>query len=284
MRVLVTGAGGQLARDVCAVLAADAHEVAAFDHASLAVEDPVSVDAVMDAVRPDAVIHAAALTNVDRCEEEPDLAEAVNAAGTGHVADAATRVGAHLVYVSTDYVFDGRATRPYRETDRTNPLSVYGRTKLAGERACGERATIVRTSWVAGEGAPNFVATVLALAGASGPLRFVDDQRASPTYTADLAVALAALARDRRPGCFHVTNSGDASRYELAREVLAIAGADPDRVEPISTGQLDPPRPAVRPAYSVLDNGAFESAGYPGLPDWRDGLARLIARLAGSSR
>jgi dTDP-4-dehydrorhamnose reductase len=280
MRVLVTGAVGQLGRDVVAVFRDDeTAEVTAADHAMVAVEDRAAVDDLVGSMRPDIVIHAAALTNVDLCEEDPGLADAVNAIGTGNVADAAERAGAHLVYVSTDYVFDGRGSRPYRESDATNPVSVYGATKLAGEKACPDGATIVRTSWVCGAHGANFVRTVVDLGRRPGELRFVDDQRASPTFTSDLAPAVAALAMDRRPGCFHVTNSGEASRFELARETLAISGGDPERVLPITTGELKPARPAARPAYSVLDNSAFEAAGYRPLAPWRDGLTRLVAQL-----
>jgi dTDP-4-dehydrorhamnose reductase len=277
----VTGAGGQLGRDIVAVFERNANvEVTAADHRALAVEQSSVVEAAMEATRPDVVIHSAALTNVDLCEQDPGLAESVNVAGTCNVAESAERLGAHLVYVSTDYVFDGRSTRPYRESDETNPISVYGATKLAGERACPPGTTIVRTSWLSGAHGSNFVTTVLKLAERSGELRFVDDQRGSPTYTGDLAEAVVALAMDRRPGYFHVSNDGEATRFELAREVLAICGGDPARVLPISTAELTPPRPATRPAYSVLDNSTFESTGYRGLPSWRDGLARLIARLS----
>ena len=285
MRVLVTGAGGQLGHDVLSVLRRDtAVEVTAADHASLPVEDRTRVDGLFAAVRPDIVVHAAALTNVDLCEEDAHRAHQVNEVGTKNLAEAAERVGAHLVYVSTDYVFDGRGSRPYREFDQTNPISVYGASKLAGERACPAGATIVRTSWVCGAHGANFVRTVLSLLGRPGELRFVDDQRGSPTFTADLAPALVALGMDRRPGCFHVTNQGEATRFELARETFAIAGGAPDRVLAISTDELVPPRPAARPAYSVLDNATFEAAGYPPLPPWRDGLARLCAQLNEQSR
>jgi dTDP-4-dehydrorhamnose reductase len=278
--VLVTGAAGQLGREVVAVLRDHRDiQVTAVSHAELAVEDRAAVEALVGSVRPDVVIHAAAVTNVDRCEEEPALAEAVNAIGTGNVAAAAEGLGAHLVYISTDYVFDGKGSRPYRESDATNPISVYGATKLAGERLCGERSTIVRTSWVSGAHGANFVRTVLDLGRRPGELRFVDDQRGSPTFTSDLAPAVVALALDRHHGCVHVTNHGEASRYELARETLALSGGDPGRASPIATGELQPARPAARPAYAVLDNSAFEAAGYRPLPPWRDGLARLVARL-----
>jgi dTDP-4-dehydrorhamnose reductase len=285
MKVLVTGAGGQLGRDVLLVLQGDkAVELTAADHASLPVENRALVDELFGAVHPDIVIHSAALTNVDLCEEDPERANAVNGIGTKNVADAAQRVGAHLLYVSTDYVFDGRAMRPYRESDPTNPISVYGASKLAGELAVPESATIVRTSWVCGAHGANFVRTVLGLVDREGELRFVDDQRGSPTFTTDLALAVVALAMDRRPGCFHVTNRGEASRFELARETLAVAGGDPGRVLPISTDELVPARAATRPAYSVLDNATFEAAGYQALPPWRDGLARLCAQLNERSR
>lgn len=284
MRVLVTGAAGQLGRDILSALRPHQMvEVTGADHDSLAVEDRAAVDELFDSVRPDVVIHTAALTDVDGCETDPQRANAVNALGTGNVAGAADRAGAHLVYVSTDYVFDGRSSRPYRESDPTNPISVYGSSKLAGELLCPESATIVRTSWLSGAHAANFVRTVLRLGERAGELRFVDDQRGSPTFTADLAPAVVALAMDRRAGCFHVTNRGEASRFELAQETLAIAGADPGRVQPIPTEELDPPRPATRPAYSVLDTSVFEDAGYPPLPPWRDGLARLVAQLNGET-
>jgi dTDP-4-dehydrorhamnose reductase len=282
--VLVTGAAGQLGRDIVSALRPHRTvEVTAASHASLAVEDRAAVDELFDSVRPDVVIHSAAFTDVDGCETDPQRANVVNALGTGNVAGAADRAGAHLVYVSTDYVFDGRSSRPYRESDPTNPISVYGSSKLAGELLCPQSATIVRTSWLSGAHAANFVRTVLRLGERAGELRFVDDQRGSPTFTADLAPAVVALAMDRRAGCFHVTNRGEASRFELAKETLAIAGADPRRVHPIPTEELDPPRPATRPAYSVLDTSAFEDAGYPPLPPWRDGLARLVAQLHGET-
>lgn len=282
----MTGAGGQLGWEIVELLDRDPGvEAVAADHRALPVDDAGALEAAFEAVRPDIVIHTAALTNVDRCEEHPDEADAVNAAGTRNVVSAAARAGeAHVVYISTDYVFDGRGTRPYRESDETHPLSVYGETKLAGERSCPPGATIVRTSWVAGAHGPNFVRTVLDLGRGRGALRFVDDQRASPTFTSDLAPAVVALAKNRQPGCFHVTNSGDASRFDLARETLAAAGADPSRVRPITTAELDPPRPAVRPAYSVLDNEAFVSAGYERLRPWREALAALVAQLSEPAR
>lgn len=299
MRVLVTGAGGQLGRDVADALAGrvpvaglrddpatgrlgtrPACDVVAADHARLDVADRDQVRAAVDALRPDVVVHAAAWTAVDACESDPERAHAVNALGTRHVAEAARRCGAHVVYVSTDYVFDGTATRPYVEWDRPNPVSVYGRSKLGGELELGPEATVVRTSWVCGFHGANMVKTVLRLAGGDGPLRFVDDQRGSPTFTADLAGALAVLGCERLPGVFHVTNTGATSWFGFARAVLQAAGHDPSRVEPVATAALDPPRPAPRPANSVLDNSAWRGLGLPALPAWEEALGRLVTALA----
>jgi dTDP-4-dehydrorhamnose reductase len=236
--------------------------------------------AAVEGVRPHVIVHAGAWTAVDACEGDPDRALAVNALGTRHVAEAARRFGAHVVYVSTDYVFDGTSTRPYVEWDPTNPVSVYGRSKLAGERELDPGSTVVRTSWVCGAHGANMVRTVLRLAQEPGPLQFVDDQRGSPTFTADLAGALAVLATERLPGTFHVTNGGVTSWYGFARAVLETAGYDPDRVEPITTAELDPPRPAPRPANSVLENAALRLMGMALLPDWRDALERLLTATA----
>jgi len=302
MRVLVTGAAGQLGRDLvdafggvvpvggrrCALFGPDgpgrAVDVLGLDHATLPVDDRAAVLAAVDGFRPDVVVHAAAWTAVDACESDPDRAMAVNALGTRHVADAATRYRAHLVYVSTDYVFDGCSPRPYVEWDQPNPLSVYGRSKLGGERECPPGATVVRTSWVCGAHGANMVKTALRLAAGDGVLRFVDDQHGSPTFTADLAAAIVTLATDRRPGVHHVTNTGATTWYGFVRAVLAAAGHDPERVHPITTADLDPPRPAPRPANSVLDNAALRLGGLPVLPDWRDGLDRLVRALADDDR
>jgi dTDP-4-dehydrorhamnose reductase len=255
------------------------HEVLGTDIGTMRVDDRNAVQTVVRAFRPDLVLHGGALTAVDTCETEIDLAYAVNAIGTRHVAEAATAVGAHLVYVSTDYVFDGTSIRPYREWDAPNPISVYGASKLAGERECPPGSTIVRTSWVCGARGSNIVRTALRLAAGSGVLRFVDDQHGSPTFTADLAAAIVTLGTDRRPGVFHVTNGGATTWWGLVRATLAAAGADPERVHPIVTADLDPPLVARRPVNSVLDNMALRLSGLPTLPDWQDGLMRLVDAL-----
>lgn len=281
MRVLVTGAGGQLGRDVVAVCEAAGDDVVAADRSALDVGDRDAVFQAITTLEPDAVLHVGAWTAVDACESDPDRAYRVNALGTRWVADAARRVGAYLSYVSTDYVFDGTKATPYVEWDATNPQSVYGRSKLGGEHevlAHAPGASIVRTSWVCGEHGHNMVKTVLALADRP-ELAFVDDQRGCPTFTADLAVALRRLAASRIGGTFHVTNQGAVSWYELVRDILELSGHDPAKVRPISTADLDPPRPAPRPANSVLDNAALRLAGLPLLPPYRDSLAKLLSRL-----
>ena len=278
MRVLVTGAGGQLGRDVVAACEAAGDEVVACDHATLDLADRDSVLGAITSVRPDAVINAAAWTAVDACESDPDKAWLINALGVRHVMDGARRVGAHLVHVSTDYVFDGTKLDPYVEWDQTNPRSSYGRSKLGGEQEVDPGHAVARTAWVCGEHGSNMVKTVLKLADRP-ELAFVDDQRGSPTFTADLAGALRLLAVERRPGTFHLTNQGAVSWYEFVQAILESAGHDPAKVRPIKTDDLDPPRPAPRPANSVLDNAAWRLSGLPLLPHYRESLDRLVARL-----
>jgi len=258
--------------------------VLAADHAHLDVTDRDAVLGVLDTFAPDVVIHSAAFTAVDECEREPGRAFAVNALGTRHVAEGCRLAGAHLTYVSTDYVFDGEKATAYCEWDLPNPRSVYGASKLGGERELGAEATIVRTSWVCGSRGANIVKTALRLLGAGvAPLRFVDDQRGSPTIASDLAVALCDLALARRPGLFHVTNSGATSWYGFVRAVARFAGYPEGRVEPITTAELDPPRPAPRPANSVLENAALVASGLALLPPWEESTERLVA-LLGASR
>ncbi len=308
LRVLVTGGRGQLGRDLRDVLAGSipdggaepsrgsvdilghlakgAIEVMAPGTDQLSVVDRTALREAVDGFRPDIVLHAAAYTAVDACESDPDTAFAVNALGTRNVAEAAVGVGAHLVYVSTDYVFDGTLDRPYDEWDQPHPRSVYGRSKLGGElevhAVAGPSATVVRTAWVSGAHGANMVKTVLRLANGNpgGPLRFVDDQHGCPTFTADLARAVVRLALDRRPGTFHVTNQGETTWFGFAQATLAAAGLDPGWVEPIATPDLDPPRPAPRPANSRLDNAALRLSGLPMLPEWTESLARLVGFLA----
>ena len=283
MRLLITGAGGQLGADLAAAAAESrGADVIAADRARVDVGDRDAVLQVLTATRPGVVVHAGAWTAVDACEADPDRAFRVNALGSRHVAEGAALVGAHLVYLSTDYVFDGRAAGGYREWDATNPLSVYGRSKLAGEhevQALRPGATIVRTSWVCSAHGQNMVKTVLRLAASHPELRFVADQHGCPTFTEDLAGMILRLAAARLPGVFHVTNQGATTWFQFAQDVLRAAGADPERVQPIATADLRPPRPAPRPANSVLDNAALRYLGIPLLDDHHVPLERVVKQL-----
>jgi dTDP-4-dehydrorhamnose reductase len=246
------------------------------------VSDRDAVLQAIDGVGPDAVIHCAAWTAVDACEGDPDRAFAVNALGSRHVAEGAMLTGAHLVYVSTDYIFDGRQPAPYVEWDSPNPLSVYGRSKLGGEREVQSLvpgATIVRTSWVCGARGANMVKTILRLSAQPGELAFVDDQHGCPTFTEDLAAMIVRLSAARLPGLFHVTNQGPTTWYDFARDVVKAAGRDPSMVRPITTAELQPPRPAPRPANSVLDNAALRLQGIGLLADYHEPLERLVDQL-----
>jgi len=282
VRVLVTGAGGQLGHDTVAACTAAGDTVYAFDHATLDVCDRDAVLGAITSLRPDAVIHCAAWTAVDACESDPAKAFTVNALAVRWVAEGCHRVGAHLVHISTDYVFDGTLQRPYHEWDTPNPQSVYGLFKLAGERealALGPSAAVVRTSWVCGEHGNNMVKTVLRFAAERPTLSFVTDQVGHPTFTADLAPMLRRLAVDRRSGVHHLTNAGSVSWHEFVQEIVRLMGKDPAMVLPILTSDLDPPRPAPRPANSVLDNAVARLGGLPPMRDFREPLAELVARL-----
>jgi dTDP-4-dehydrorhamnose reductase len=283
MRVLVTGAGGQLGREVVDVCTAAGDEVVACDRAALDVADRDQVLQVIHAAAPDAVVHAGAWTNVDGCETDPDRAYAVNALGTRHVAEGARLVGARVCYVSTDYVFDGTGSRPYHEWDAVNPLSTYGRSKLGGEAVLGPDDTVVRTSWVCGRHGKNFVKTIVGRAAEGNALTVVDDQWGCPTFADDLAGMIRRLVVARLPGVFHVTNQGATTWYRFARDAVEAAGLDAGLVSPITTGQLAPPRPAPRPAYSVLDNAALRLTGLPLLPDHHEPLERLAKEIMAGS-
>ncbi len=278
MKVFITGAKGQLGNELVPLFAAT-HDVVAVDIEEVDLTDRDAVLQAITGTAPDLVVHGAAMTAVDRCETEPDLAYKVNSMGTRYVADGARRVGAHMVYVSTDYVFDGTKDEPYVEWDAPNPTSVYGRSKLGGERELDPGWTICRTSWVCGYHGANMVKTVLQLADERDELAFVDDQIGHPTLAADLAAIVHRLAVGRIPGLFHTTNQGAVSWYEFVRSILEAAGKNPDMVKPVKTADLQPPRPALRPANSVLDNAALRLQGLPLAPDYRESLAPLVARL-----
>ena len=258
---LVTGAGGQLGRALAEEFSADG--VVALSRAEWDVElpPPEGIEP------PEAVLHAAAWTNVDGAEHDPQGAAAVNVGGTANVA----ALGAPLVYYSTDYVFDGRKGEPYVESDGPNPQSAYGRTKLHGEAAAGEQAWIVRSSWLFGPTGNNFVRTMLRLGEERDEVAVVDDQRGSPTYVGHLAAATRQILL-LPSGVYHVAAGGDATWADFAKAIFEEAGLD-TRVRRITTAELD--RPAPRPAYSVLRS----EKGAPTLPHWREGLRETIAAI-----
>lgn len=278
-RVLITGAGGQLGTDCALLYNSLGADVTAANRSDLDIGDRDSVLSMVESIKPDTVINAGAWTAVDLCEDDPDRAFRDNAMSVRHLNEACSKHGAHLVHLSTDYVFDGAKTEPYLEWDDTHPQSVYGHSKLAGECEMLPDFTVIRTSWVCGEHGHNMVKTILGAIEKHPVLRFVDDQIGHPTFTADLATMVQRLADERRPGMFHVTNGGAVSWFEFTQEVLKAAGLDPERVEPIKTVDLDPPRPAYRPPNSVLDNAALRLSGIEPLRDFREPLAVLVSKL-----
>lgn len=230
----------------------------------------------MEAFRPETVVHLAAMTAVDICESAPEEADRVNALGAGGVAAEAERMGAAILALSTDYVFDGKADRPYREEDPTGPLNVYGRTKLRGEeriREVSSEWTVVRSAWLFGRARVNFVTRILNTLETRDTVRVVDDQTGSPTFTEDLARGLVQLIESDARGLVHLVNRGQATWCDLARRAAEIRGLDPDRVRPASTGEIA--RPAPRPAYSVLDPARAEDLGVR-LRSWEEALAEYL--------
>ncbi|MFZ4515776.1 MAG: dTDP-4-dehydrorhamnose reductase [Acidimicrobiia bacterium] len=277
-RILVTGAHGQVGTYLVPML--DGHEVLACSHAQLDISDRTAVEGLVGEFVPQVVINTAAMTDVDGCETNPERAYAVNALAVRWIAIAASRVGAHLVQVSTDYVFDGTALESYREWDTVNPISVYGKSKLAGEIECAAHATswsIARTAWVYGKPGGDFVSWVLR-ADAAGDLHgLVDDQAGSPTYAKDLAAVLVQLAARRAPGVFHVANAGVATRFAQGVAALEAVGRTTDHVKGMPSSAL--PRPAARPAFSALADTALAAAGIAPMRPWRDALVEYCAGL-----
>jgi dTDP-4-dehydrorhamnose reductase len=277
-RWLVTGAGGMLGRDLVAALADRGEPVSGMDRASLDVTDGAAVADAIAAARPDVVVNCAAWTAVDDAEASEEQALAVNAGGAAVLAAACAGSGGsgtRLVQVSTDYVFAGDAGRPYAEGDVPAPRTAYGRTKLAGEREVLGRLPgsgyVVRTAWLYGAHGPNFVKTMIRLSDQRPTVDVVDDQRGQPTWTADVARQIIALIGSAaRPGVYHATSSGQTTWCGLAREIFELLGADPSRVRPVPSSAF--PRPAPRPAYSVLGHGAWSGPGIAPIGDWRAAL------------
>jgi dTDP-4-dehydrorhamnose reductase len=275
MKLLVTGAAGMLGRDVMLAAGNAGHEVVGFGHTELDISDSTSLLAKLEGERPGVVINCAAWTDVDGAEEAEEEATAVNGAAAGEVAAAAAEVGASVVYVSSDYVFDGAKGAPYVETDQTAPLSAYGRSKLAGEEAtaaANKRHFIVRSSWLFGIGGPNFVETMLRLAADHGEVLVVRDQVGSPTYTWHLAYGIVRLIEGIEYGIHHMAAAGACSWYEFAREIFEQAEVE-CRVLSATTEMLG--RPAPRPPYSALVSGREHAIE---LPPWQDGLSSYIAQ------
>jgi dTDP-4-dehydrorhamnose reductase len=273
MRLLVTGAAGMLGTDV--VAAADGHDVIALTRADVDITDADAVRAIVRDTRPDAIVNCAAWTDVDGAETAEEAATRVNGEGAGHVAAAAAEAGAHIVHVSSDYVFAGDASTPYLEDAPTGPLGAYGRSKLAGELAVEGAApgshAIVRTSWVFGPHGRNFVDTMLRLAATRDELTVVDDQVGCPTYTGHLAPALIRVAETRAHGILHVAGRGSCTWFELARATFERAGVQVT-LHRGTTAAYGAPAP--RPAYSVLGSSRADA---PALPPWQEGLAAHLA-------
>jgi dTDP-4-dehydrorhamnose reductase len=272
MRILVTGAGGQLALELVGVLSA--HEVHAIDELGLDITNRQAVFDAVQRIRPTWVINAAAYNEVDKAEMDLERAFAVNTAGPSNLADAAATAGAEIIHISTDYVFDGRKGEPYIETDRPNPLSVYGRSKYEGDLRVlnsAAPACVLRTAWLYGAHGKNFVKAIQGAAQKGGPLRVVADQVGSPTWTRYLAQAISELIRSPARGLFHVANQGACSRFEFAQ---AIVGPGVE-VRPITSAEAA--RPAPRPAYSALGSVRWEASGFTSLPDWRTALREFLA-------
>lgn len=283
-RWLVTGAGGMLGRDLLDVLAD--RDVTALRRADLDVTDAAAVQSAVEAEQPDVVVNAAAYTAVDAAEEHEPAAFAANAVGPANLARACARTDARLLHVSTDYVFAGDASTPYAEDAPVAPRSAYGRTKAAGEWAVRAEhpagSYIVRTAWLYGAHGANFVRTMVKLEGQRDTLDVVDDQRGQPTWSLDLARQVVALVDAGAPaGIYHGTASGETTWYGLTRAIFELLGADPNRVRPTTTDRF--PRPAPRPAYSVLGHDSWAAAGLPPMRDWREALAQAFPAVRNSA-
>lgn len=271
-----------LGQDLVARLRRDGTEVTGLARGDLDVTDAAAVRGSLQRVRPDVVVNCAAWTAVDAAESRESEALAVNGRGAANLAAACASWGARLVQVSTDYVFDGTARRPYPEGARPAPRSAYGRTKLAGEQAVlgqlADAGYVLRTAWLYGAHGPNFVRTMIRLERARPAVDVVDDQHGQPTWTADLANQILALIESgAAPGVYHATSSGETTWCGLAREVFRLLGADPARVRAIASSALD--RPAPRPAFSVLGHDRWGRAGIAPIPDWRLALSRALPAL-----
>lgn len=280
LRILLFGGSGMLGAELLKTLYAPGEQVFAPSENETDIADEAAVFKCFADFTPEVVIHAAAYTNVDGCETNPHLALRINADGTLHIARAAAQIGAAMLYVSTDFVFDGRKREPYLPGDVPRPLNVYGASKLAGEkhvRRMIERHWIVRTAWLFGRNGPNFVRTILDRADRDRRLEVVNDQVGSPTYAADLARAISQIVAGTSYGTWHVTNGGSCSWFELAKKALELSGRGQVDIRPISSVKLD--RPARRPPYSVLGNPSDAQLPFEPLRPWQEGLSAYLSEL-----
>lgn len=286
MKVLVTGANGQLGRDVVLLLEKEGHSVLACDRDRMDITNQAQCNEVISSYHPEVVVHCAAYTAVDAAETDIDGAYKVNAVGTRNVTVAAEKAGAKLIYISTDYVFDGNSLNPYQEYDDTNPQSVYGKSKRAGEllvQSLSSKWFIVRTSWVYGLYGNNFVKTMLKLGQEKPKLQVVHDQKGSPTFTVDLARFLVKLMQTEMYGVYHASNSGTCTWYEFTEAIFAEARnvegfTIQAQLEPCTTEQF--PRPAPRPRNSVMDHLSIRTNGLADIRPWREGLREFISLLS----
>jgi len=287
MRILVTGANGQLGQDLVKILEQASHTVIPYDRDTLDITDQAASLEEVQNSKPDAIIHCAAYTAVDQAESDIDSAYAVNTAGTRNMVVAAEHIGAKFCYISTDYVFDGTATAPYHEYDNTNPQSIYGKSKRAGEelvKSLSSKYFIVRTSWVYGLHGNNFVKTMLLLGSEKPEISVVHDQKGSPTYTVDLSRFLLELVSTEKYGIYHVSNSGECTWYEFAQAIFAEAnsqgGSYNVQVNPCTTEDFL--RPAPRPRNSVMEHLSIRTNGFQDIRPWREGLHAFIKELQSS--
>ncbi|MGG1270547.1 dTDP-4-dehydrorhamnose reductase [Priestia aryabhattai] len=275
-KVLITGANGQLGKELVELFTEKGFEVYGFGRDKMDITNQAQVQEVISNIKPNIVLHSAAHTQVDLAESEPEQAFSINAYGTRNVAVAAEAVGAKLVYVSTDYVFDGTNDEPYNEFSPTSPLGVYGKSKLAGEqfvRDLHSKFFIVRTSWVYGKHGANFVKTMLKLGKERKELSVVDDQRGCPTYTLDLANTILELVGTQKYGVYHVSNSGNCSWYEFAKEIFKVSDMEV-QVNPCTTADF--PRPAARPANSVFEHMSIKLNNLTPIRHWREALNSFL--------
>ncbi len=278
MRILVTGGQGQLAKALAATWPRGGDELLLMGRAQLDLENSDSIRKALDEARPDVIINAGAHTQVDRCESEPELALRLNGAAVGDLASWCSEHGALLVQISTDYVFDGQSHQPYREEDPTHPVTVYGRTKLEGERQAAQAPEhlIVRTSWLYDAWGKNFLATMLNAAAQGRALKVVADQRGTPTSCRSLARQLHGAVKERWRGIVHVSCSGETTWHDFAAEIFRQRGLNPS-LTPCTTAEY--PVPAPRPAYSVLSGEKRGRMGTDVMPDWKQGLAEVLLDL-----